>query len=122
VCDARAKKTDTSDPEFMRIQLIRQGTDLGRISDDLTGAVPGGNFTVDSGLAKRDIDDLKKLVDESNLCPPLKGKLSAAVQDLVDADATLVGTGGGPGAAGALQDSQARYQALVDLTNNPPSA
>ena len=48
VCDAQTPANKNADTQFMQILLIRQGTDLGRVSDDLTGAVPGGNFPVDA--------------------------------------------------------------------------
>jgi hypothetical protein len=122
VCNKQTASDKTADTQFIQILLIRQGTDLGRVSDDLTGAVPGGNFATDSGLALRDAKDTKSLVDTSRLCDPLKGKLSAAAQDLVSADNALANTGGGDSASAALQDAQSKYQALSSLVNNPPSA
>ena len=122
VCNAQTSADKTADTQFMAILMIRQGTDLGRVGDDLTGAVPGGNFPVDANLALRDATDLKTLVDSSRLCEPLKSRLSKAVQDLIDSDQALVNSGGGSGAASALGDAQAKYQALMNLVNNPPSA
>jgi hypothetical protein len=122
VCNAQTSADKTADTQFMQILMIRQGTDLGRVNDDLTGAVPGGNFPVDAGLAQRDANDLKHLVDTSRLCEPLKSRLSLAVQDLIDADNALVNSGGGSGAAGALQNAQAKYQGLTNVVNNPPNA
>jgi hypothetical protein len=121
VCNAQNAADKTADTQFMRILMIRQGTDLGRVSDDLTGAVPGGNFPVDSNLALRDSTALKQLVDSSRLCEPLKTTLSKATQDLIDSDQALVNSAGGPDAAAALTDAQTKYQALMSLVNNPPS-
>jgi hypothetical protein len=122
VCNAQTTADKTADTEFMTILLIREGTQLGRVSDDLTGAVPGGNFPVDAELANKTSQDLQTLVDESRLCEPLKSRLSTAVKALVDADQTLVNSGGGPTAATALADAQARYQDLQRLAANPPDA
>jgi hypothetical protein len=122
VCDAQTPANKNADTQFMQILLIRQGTDLGRVSDDLTGAVPGGNFPVDSQLALRDATDLKSQVETSRLCEPLKSTISKALQELIDADQALVSSGGSAGASTALQQAQAKNQALVNLVNNPPAA
>ncbi|MEA2645431.1 MAG: hypothetical protein QOE92_514, partial [Chloroflexota bacterium] len=111
-----------TDTDGLRVLLIRQGTDLGRVSDDLTGAVPGGNFPVDSGLAKRDAEELKAQIETSALCEPFKSRLVAAAVELVTADTALVDSQGSAGAADLLATSQQKYQAINDLINNPPSA
>jgi hypothetical protein len=106
----------------MSILLIREGTQLGRVSDDLSGAVPGGNFPVDADLAFKTAQELQTLVDQSRLCEPLKTTLSKAVKTMVEADQVLVNSGGGPDAAAALSDAQSRYQDLQNLVSNPPDA
>ena len=78
VCNAQNAADKTADTQFMRILMIRQGTDLGRVSDDLTGAVPGGNFPVDSNLALNDSNaqDAQTRIKTSNLCDPPKSELA----------------------------------------------
>ena len=121
-CDKVKKGSDTVGIDNAKVELIRQGTDLQRISDDLTGAVPGGNFAVDSKLALRDATDLQNRLATSNLCDPLRSQLVAKAKLLKDADAGLVATQGDAGAASALQAAQAAYKALSDVVNNPPTS
>ena len=122
MCASPPVNRQATDTDGLRILLIRQGTDLGRISDDLTGAVPGGNFPVDTGLAKRDAEELTAQIKTSALCEPFKGRLVAAAKDLVDADTALAASDGTAGAADLLTTSQMKYQAINDLINNPPNA
>ena len=122
VCNAQNAADKTADTQFMSILMIRQGTDLQRVSDTLTNAVPGGNFPVDANLPLQDATALKTLVDSSRLCEPLRTTLSKATQDLIDSDQALVNSAGGPGAAAVLTDAQTKYQALMTLVNNPPDA
>ncbi|MFY9614932.1 MAG: hypothetical protein WAT58_05990 [Candidatus Dormiibacterota bacterium] len=117
VCNAQTPSDKNADTDFMNVLLIREGTQLGRVSDDLTGAVPGGNFQVDATLALKNAQELKTLVDDSRLCEPLKSRLSGAVQELVDADQALVNGGGD-----ALANAQSKYQTLQNLVANPPEA
>ncbi|MDP9325380.1 MAG: hypothetical protein M3O87_02435 [Candidatus Dormibacteraeota bacterium] len=122
VCNAQTPADKNADTDFMNTLLIREGTQLGRVSADLTGAVPGGNFQVDATLALKNAQELKILVDESRLCEPLKSRLGGAAQELVDADQALVNSGGAPGATEALANAQSKYQALQNLVANPPEA
>ena len=105
----------------VKVSLIRQGTDLQRISDDLTGAVPGGNFGVDVDLVVTNAQDVQTRIKTSNLCDPPKALLADKAAALNDADVALKATGGGSGAAAALQAAQSAYKALNDLLGNLPN-
>jgi hypothetical protein len=102
----------------LQVSLVRQGTDLQRISDDLTGAVPGGNFGVDVELVVTNVQDIQARISGSNVCQPVKGQLMARASALKDADAALKATGGGTGAADALQASENALKALTELFGN----
>jgi hypothetical protein len=104
-----------------KVALIRQGTDLQRISDDLTGAVPGGNFGVDVDHLISNIQDVQTQIKTSNLCEPAKSQLVEKAAALKDADDALKATGGGADAAAALQSAQSAYSAINDLLGNLPS-
>ena len=104
----------------VKVSLIRQGTDLQRISDDLTGAVPGGNFGVDVELVVTNAQDVQTRIKTSNLCDPPKSQLANKAAALKDADVALKATGGGSAAAAALQAAQSAYNALNDLLGNLP--
>ena len=121
-CDKVKDGTSPSGIEAAKVMLIRQGTDLQRVSDTLSAAVPGGNFIVDSGLALRDATDLRDGIASSNLCEPARSALVGKAQALRDADQSLVATAGGADAAAALQAAQDAYKALSDLVQNPPSS
>src|SRR5258708_20666088 len=105
----------------LSVALVRQGTDLQRISDDLTGAVPGGNFGVDVELVVTNAQDVQTRISGSNVCQPVKAQLMAKASALKDADAALKATGGGAGASDALQASQTALKALTDLFGNLPN-
>ena len=121
-CDKVKDGTAPSGIAAAKIMLIRQGTDLQRVSDTVSAAVPGGNFVVDAGLALRDATDLRDGIATSNLCEPARSALVGKAQALRDADQALVATAGGPDAAAALQASQDAFKALSDLVQNPPSS
>jgi hypothetical protein len=104
-----------------KVSLIRQGTDLQRISDDLSGSVPGGNFGVDVDLVVTNAQDVVTRIKTSNLCDPPKASLVDKANALKDADVNLKATGGGPGAAAALQASLNAYNALNSLLGNLPN-
>jgi hypothetical protein len=104
-----------------KVALIRQGTDLQRISDDLTGAVPGGDFGVDVDHLIGNVDDVQTQIKTSNLCEPAKSQLLEKAAALKDADVALKATGGGAAAATALQDAQNAYNAINALLGNLPS-
>ena len=106
----------------VKVSLIRQGTDLQRISDDLTGAVPGGNFGVDVDLLVPNAQDVQTRIKTSNLCDPPKSQLADKAAALKDADVALKATGGGSDAAAALQAAQSAYNALNDLLGNLPNS
>jgi hypothetical protein len=105
-----------------KVSLIRQGTDFQRISDDLTGAVPGGNFGVDVDLLVANAKDVQTRIKTSNLCQPAKAQLADKAAALKDADEALKASGGGSGAAAALQAAENAYNALNNLLGNPPSS
>jgi hypothetical protein len=121
-CDTVKAGTAPSGLDAAKVLVLRQGADLQRVSDTLTGAVPGGNFSVDAGLVARDATDLLGVLAGSNLCEPAKSALVGKAQALRDADQALVATAGGAAAAAALQASQDAYRALSDLVQNPPSS
>jgi hypothetical protein len=120
-CDSVNAGSSPNGVEAARVLIIRQGADLQRVSDTLSGAVPGGNFKVDAGLALRDATDLHDGLAASNLCEPAKSAMAGKAQALKDADQALVATGGGAGAAAALQAAQDAYKALGEVVQNPPS-
>src|SRR5258708_2497560 len=66
--------------------LVRQGTDLQRISDDVSGAVPGGNFGVDVELVVANAQDILARISGSNVCEPVKAQLMARASALKGAD------------------------------------
>ena len=105
----------------LQVVLVRQGTDLQRIGDDLTGAVPGGNFGVDVELVVTNAQDVQARISGSSVCQPAKARLLAKASALKDADAALKATGGGSSAADALVASQNALKALTDLFGNLPS-
>jgi hypothetical protein len=121
---ATLPRTDTQarDVTFMQSAMIRQGAQLQRVSDDLTGAVPGGNLATDTQLAQANSRQLVDLVAQSNLCSPLKEKLLAGSRDLATADDALAqAAGSGGDVAGALQRAQSRYQVLQGLVQTLPT-
>ena len=99
----------------VKVALIRQGTQLQRISDDLTGAVPGGNFGVDVDLVVSNAQDVVTRIKASNLCDPLKTQLGDKATALRDSDVNLKATGGGATAGSALQASLDAYAAINKL-------
>jgi hypothetical protein len=106
----------------VKVSLIRQGTDLQRISDDLTGAVPGGNFGVDVDLLVANAQDVQARIKKSNLCDPARSQLADKTASLLGADIALKATGGGSTAASALQTAQNAYNALNNLLGNLPNS
>src|SRR5258708_13659072 len=56
----------------LSVALVRQGTDLQPVSDDLTGAVPGGNFGVDVELVVTNAQDVQTRISGSNASQPAK--------------------------------------------------
>jgi hypothetical protein len=121
-CEAVKAGSAASGIEAAKVLIIRQGANLQRVGDTLSGSVPGGDFKVDAGLADRNSKDLLDILATSNLCEPTKSALVAKAQALVDADQALVATGGGAGAPEALQASLAAYKDLGDLVQNPPTS
>lgn len=110
---------EATDVSFMKSALLRQEADLQRISDDLTGAVPGGNLATDTALAQANAHDVVNLVTKSTLCSPFREKLGDAARKLATADDSLATTGGD--ATAGLQGSQAAFQALKAVADNPPT-
>ena len=121
-CEAVKAGTSASGVEAAKVLLLRQGANLQRVSDTLANTVPGGNFTVDAGLALHNASDLRDSLAGSNLCEPVRSALVAKAQALKDADQSLVATAGDATAAAALQSAQDAYKALSDLVQNPPSS
>jgi hypothetical protein len=120
-CDRVKAGSSPSGIEAAKVLIIRQGANLQRVSDTLSGAIPGGDFKVDAGLALHNARDLRDILSTSNLCEPTKSALVARAQAMVDADQALVATAGGASAAEALQASLAVYKDLADRVQNPPS-
>ncbi len=106
----------------VKVALIRQGTDLQRIRDDLSGAVPGGDFGVDVDLVVTNAQDVQARIKTSNLCNPPRSQLNDKAAALKDADVALKATGGGSGAAAALQAAQNAYDVLNALLGNLPNS
>ncbi|MHB8509605.1 MAG: hypothetical protein ACYDGR_13320 [Candidatus Dormibacteria bacterium] len=96
---------------FPRTQMIRQGTDLDRVADDLSGAVPGGNLAADSDRALVDAQQVEQAVQASNLCPAVRGPLVSRLDALTVADQALVNAA--PGDAGAALDRSRAAAASV---------
>jgi len=115
--DAQAR-----DVTFMQSSLLRQETQLQRVFDDLSGAVPGGNLAADVRLPQANAKDLVTLVEQSTLCSPFKEKLLAATRDLATADNALATAAGGGDVGGAVQSAQAMLKTLRTITENPPPA
>ena len=104
----------------VKIQLIKPGTDLQRVSDDLAGKVPGGNIAVDADIASRDADAFNTWLTSAALCEPLRSQLIEKAAPMKDAYAALAAAAGGPGVAAALQTAQSAHKAMSDLVDNPP--
>lgn len=111
---------EAADVGFVKSSLIRQDAALQRVSDDITGAVPGGNLPVDTALARANAQDIVDLVTRSTLCSPFKEKLAAAAKTLATADGALAQSAGDP-AQPALNQARTAFQALQAIANNPPS-
>jgi len=102
------------DLQFISIQLIRQGTDLDRVGDDISGAVPGGNVSADAQRALHDAQQIDSSLKASILCQPLKDQLGPKARDLVAADSALVNAAGAGGdTTSALNQARTSYQALA---------
>jgi hypothetical protein len=97
---------------YPRTELIRQGTDLQRVADDISGAVPGGDPTKDTGLALGDAQQVEQAVAASNLCAAVRDPLVSRLHALVVADQALVDSAAGGGTAAALDHSRAALQDL----------
>src|SRR5258708_40173175 len=69
----------------LQVVLVRHGTDLQRIGDDLTGAVPGGNFGVDVELVVTNAQDVQARISGSCVCQPAKPRLLAKPSSLKEA-------------------------------------
>ncbi|GAC1580099.1 MAG: hypothetical protein NVS3B24_14750 [Candidatus Dormibacteria bacterium] len=113
--DAQAR-----DVTFIQSSLLRQESQLQRVADDLSGAVPGGNLGTDTQLPQANAKDLVSLVEQSTLCSPYKEKLLAAARDLATADDALARAAGGGDVGGAVQSAQAMLRSLRAITENPP--
>lgn len=109
---------EATDVSFMQSALLRQQSELQRVADDLSGAVPGGNLAADAPLAQANARQLVDLVSRSTLCSPFREQLAAAAKSLLSADDALVGSGDTPG---ALRTSQAAFQALKAVADHPPT-
>jgi hypothetical protein len=109
---------EATDVGFVRSSLIRQEAALQRVSDDITGAVPGGNPPVDAGLARNNANEIVDLVTRSTLCSPFKEKLATAGKQLATADLALAQA---PGDQSALDQARGAFEALKAVANNPPS-
>ncbi|HEV3232738.1 MAG TPA: hypothetical protein VG245_10860 [Candidatus Dormibacteraeota bacterium] len=103
-----------ADVQFAQTAVIRQGTELRRVADDLSGAVPGGDLAGDTQLALHDAQALRDLFAASNLCAAVRAPLAAKAATLAGADTDLVAAGhSGGDVTAALAKAQAAYQDLV---------
>jgi hypothetical protein len=117
----QVKGLEKGDITFMKSQIVRQQTDLQRVDDDITGAVPGGDLTGDTKLAESEAKLLADRINSSTLCAKVRGALLNKANALANADTALVVAVGSSGdVAGALKASQAAFQDLksaVDAIN-----
>ena len=116
-CADSREGPEATDVAFVQDALPRQQADLQRVSDDISGAVPGGNLQTDTGLAATNAHELVDLVSRSTLCSPFREDLLKAAKDLSAADDALSSSGGD---AGALATAQAAFAALKAIADNPP--
>jgi hypothetical protein len=86
---ASLKAPPSPDVSFARDLLIRQGTLLARVADDLGGTVPGGDLRVDTELTVANARGIADAFQSSTLCADLKDKLVAKSRVLFDADTKL---------------------------------
>ena len=112
---------EATDIGFMQSSLLRQEADLQRVSDDVTGAVPGGNLGTDTPLAQANAKQLVTLVTASTLCSPFREDLATAARALAAKDDALVAAVSGGDVASALADAQAAFAALKAIADHPPS-
>ena len=107
---------------YLSNPLIRQETSLQRVSDDLAGAIPGGNISTDTRLVADSADAIKAVVTPTTttFCEPIRSHLLAKLTTLVDADHALAAAGSnGGGVAGALGTARAAYDALKAFVDSP---
>ena len=78
---------------------------------DIEGKVYSNRLLTDGAVPRR---AMRRITDSE--------AAEEAVQELIDADQALVNSGGTAGAGDALKTAQAKYQAVVNLVNNPPMA
>ena len=112
---------EATDIGFMQSALLRQEADLQRVSDDVTGAVPGGDLATDAPLAQANAKQVVDLVTNSTLCSPFREDLATAARGLAAKDDALAAAAGGGDVATALQDAQAALAALKAIADHPPS-
>jgi hypothetical protein len=107
----------------VRGQATGQVALLQRVSDDLTGAVPGGDLATDTKLALQDATGISERLNSSSLCDKLRTPLLAKAKALVEADSALDQAGHGSGdVAAALQRAQAAYQDLDSAIKSAAAA
>jgi hypothetical protein len=110
VADHPASATEL---DLLRTQLIRQGTDLQRVDDDLTGAVPGGDLPIDTDLALKQAQQMIEMVTTSSVCPALKDPVATRLRALLAADAQVYQSARqGGDVAGALATARAAFADL----------
>lgn len=109
---------EATDVSFMQSALLRQQAELQRVSDDLTGAVPGGNLANDAPLAQANARQLTDLVSRSTLCSPFREQLADAARKLAAADDSLVASSDTPT---ALENAQSAFQALRAIADHAPT-
>lgn len=107
------------DISFARDLLIRQGTLLQRVADDVSGAVPGGDLKGDAELTAASARSIADSFQSSTLCADLKAKLVTRSRALLDAD-TRLAQAAAPGSASpdvsaALAQGRAAYQDLTGV-------
>jgi hypothetical protein len=109
---------EATDVGFVTSSLLRQESDLQRVADDISGAVPGGDPPNDARLAQTNAHSIVDLINRSTLCSPFREKLAAAARDLAAADDALAGA---PTDVSTLEHAQSADEALKSIAANPPS-
>lgn len=100
--------------DHLRILSLRQESDLQRIDDDLTGAVPGGNLATDTDLAVKQAQTMVDDVGTSDICPALKDPVNAKLRALLQADVqTYQAAHGGGDTSSTLAAARAAFNDLA---------
>jgi hypothetical protein len=121
-CKEAGANVDKAAIEFARTSMIRQGTDLQRVADDIKGTVPGGNLAEDAKRAQVEAQALVDRLAYSNICQPLRDNLNNKAHELLVADTALAQAAAqGGDVATALATGQTAYAALLAALGPAPS-